>query len=84
MTTITHAAVWQAIDTLAKRHGMSPSGLAILAGFDPCCFNPSKRIDQFGKPRWPNLSTVARCLEVTGETLNGFAALVDEAREAAQ
>ena len=40
---LTHSQIWQAIDGLASRHGLSPSGLAKLAGLDPTTFNKSKR-----------------------------------------
>jgi len=40
---LTHPQIWRAIDALAARHGMSPSGLAKLAGLDPTTFNKSKR-----------------------------------------
>ena len=40
---LTHSQIWRAIDALAARHGLSPSGLAKLAGLDPTTFNKSKR-----------------------------------------
>ena len=46
-----HESVWAAIDQLAARHGLSPSGLAKKAGLDPTAFNPSKRHGSDGRPR---------------------------------
>ncbi len=45
---LTQADMWRAIDGLAKKHGMSPSGLARRAGLDPTTFNKSKRITREG------------------------------------
>jgi phage repressor protein C with HTH and peptisase S24 domain len=66
-----HSQIWQAIDTLAQRHGLSPSGLARRAGLDPTTFNKSKRVAA-GKPRWPSTESVAKALaalDVGVETL---------------
>ena len=38
---LTHSQIWAAIDSLAARHDMSPSGLARKAGLDPTTFNKS-------------------------------------------
>ena len=40
--------VWDAVDKLAKKHGLSPSGLAKLAGLDATTFNKSKRLRDDG------------------------------------
>ena len=48
---LTHPQIWRAIDALAARNGMSPSGLARLAGLDPTTFNKSKRGSANGKLR---------------------------------
>jgi phage repressor protein C with HTH and peptisase S24 domain len=50
---LTHARVWSAIDALARRYGLSASGLAKRAGLDPTAFNKSKRVTGEGRPRWP-------------------------------
>ncbi|MFZ5792650.1 MAG: S24 family peptidase [Pseudomonadota bacterium] len=71
-----HADVWRAIDRLAAKHGMSPSGLARAAGLDATTFNKSKRKSPEGKLRWPNTDSIARILEATGESLHGFVALI--------
>ena len=41
---LTHAEIWNAVDRLAARAGLSASGLAKKAGLDPTTFNKSKRI----------------------------------------
>ena len=40
---VSHRSVWDGIDALAGRHGLSVSALAKLAGLDPTAFNLSKR-----------------------------------------
>lgn len=79
---LSHAKLWKAVDALARRQGLSPSGLARRAGLDPTSFNPSKRFGS-GKPprpRWPSTESVARILDVTGMSLADFARLADNVR----
>lgn len=66
---LTHADIWQAIDSLAAEHGLSISGLAKRAGLDPTSFNRSKRTSRVGKPRWPSTESLAKILAATGATL---------------
>jgi phage repressor protein C with HTH and peptisase S24 domain len=73
---LTHGRVWTAIDALARRYGLSPSGLAKRAGLDPTSFNKSKRITGEGRPRWPTTESIAKVLEATGASLEDFTALV--------
>ena len=75
---LTHLQIWRALDALAARHGMSPSGLAKLAGLDPTTFNKSKRGTANGKLRWPSTESLAKVLAATGATLDDFVALVAE------
>jgi phage repressor protein C with HTH and peptisase S24 domain len=75
---LTHLQIWRAIDALAARHNMSPSGLAKLAGLDPTTFNKSKRGATGGKLRWPSTESIAKVLAATGATLEDFVALVAE------
>jgi phage repressor protein C with HTH and peptisase S24 domain len=75
---LTHTQIWRAIDGLAARHGMSPSGLAKLAGLDPTTFNKSKRGSANGKLRWPSTESLAKVLLATGSGLEEFVALVAE------
>lgn len=69
---LTHRGIWDALDTLAQRHGLSISGLARLAGLDATAFNPSKRISKDGRERWPSTESVAKVLEATGESFDSF------------
>src|ERR1700744_3048203 len=75
---LTHPQIWRAIDALAARHNMSPSGLAKLAGLDPTTFNKSKRGTANGKLRWPSTESIAKVLVATGASLEDFVALVGE------
>ena len=69
---LTHEQVWAAIDRLAERQGLSPSGLARRAGLDPTTFNKSKRLAGDGRPRWPSTESIAKVLEATGAGLTDF------------
>lgn len=82
MSRLTHARVWSAIDALARRYGLSPSGLAKRAGLDPTSFNKSKRVTGDGRPRWPTTESIAKVLDATGASVDDFTALVtaDRAR----
>ena len=71
---LSHGVIWDALDALAARHGLSSSGLARLAGLDATAFNPSKRISKDGRLRWPSTESIAKVLEATGETFDGFLA----------
>ncbi len=71
---LSHSAIWDAIDSLASRHGFTPSGLAKLAGLDPTAFNRSKRISRDGRERWPSTESIAKLLDATGESFDAFLA----------
>lgn len=75
---LSHDDVWHAIDRLAERQGLTPSGLARKAGLDPTAFNKSKRVSKGGKPRWPTTESLSKILSATGCTLFQFVALVHE------
>ena len=75
VSAFTHDWIWQAIDTLALRQGVSASALARLAGLDPTTFNRSKRFTLEGRPRWPSTESIAKLLEATGTKLDEFATL---------
>lgn len=81
---LSHAQVWSAMDALAKRAGLSASGLAKRGGLDPTSFNKSKRIsgDNPPRPRWPSTESVAKVLAATGVSFADFAAMA-EGRDAA-
>jgi len=73
-----HADIWRAIDRMASKHGLSPSGLARRAGLDPTTFNKSKRVTKEGKQRWPSTESLAKVLEATGESFAVLVALSGE------
>ena len=77
-----HADIWRGIDRLALHHGLSPSGLAKLAGLDATAFNPSKRTAKDGRPRWPSTESVARALAAVGAGFDDLAALIEGKRGA--
>ena len=70
-----HDRIWAAIDALAERHRLSPSGLARRAGLDPTSFNKSKRQSVDGRQRWPSTESIAKVLDATGATIDEFFAL---------
>lgn len=69
---LTHSAIWDAIDALAERHGLTASGLARLAGLDATAFNKSKRVSKDGRDRWPSTESIAKVLEATSESFDEF------------
>ncbi len=75
---LTHAQIWTALDRLAARAGLSPSGLAKKAGLDPTTFNKSKRITPDGRPRWPSTESVAKSLAATTTTMDIFVQLIED------
>jgi phage repressor protein C with HTH and peptisase S24 domain len=80
---LTHEQIWTAIDRLAARAGLSPSGLAKRAGLDPTTFNKSKRKTGDGRARWPSTESVAKALAATGIGLDTFVRFVSDASQAA-
>jgi phage repressor protein C with HTH and peptisase S24 domain len=81
---LTHAQIWTALDRLAARAGLSPSGLAKRAGLDPTTFNKSKRITSDGRARWPSTESVAKSLAATGVSVEDFVKLITDARGPAE
>jgi phage repressor protein C with HTH and peptisase S24 domain len=77
---LSHARLWKAVDNLARREGLSPSGLARRAGLDATSFNPSKRHGPGDppRPRWPSTESLTRILEATGISLGQFAELAED------
>lgn len=69
---LSHDKIWEAIDSLAARHDLSPSGLARKAGLDPTSFNKSKRSSADGRQRWPSTESIYKILEATGSTIEEF------------
>ena len=66
---LSHETIWHAIDALAERHKLTPSGLARRAGLDPTSFNKSKRHGPDGRLRWPSTESIAKVLEATGASV---------------
>ncbi|ANW06144.1 DNA-binding protein [Bradyrhizobium icense] len=75
---LTHSQVWTALDRLAERAGMSPSGLAKRAGLDPTTFNKSKRITADGQERWPSTESVSKALAATNSSIETFVQLIGD------
>jgi phage repressor protein C with HTH and peptisase S24 domain len=78
---LSHQRVWAAIDQLAARYDLSPSGLAKRAGLDSTSFNKSKRQSADGRPRWPSTESISKILEATGAGLDEFMGMVAPAPE---
>ena len=71
-----HTDIWRAVDELAARYKLSPSGLAKKAGLDPTTFNKSKRQGPDGRLRWPSTESVSKILKATGASLDEFFAII--------
>ncbi len=80
----THRDIWDALDALASRHDLTPSGLARKAGLDATTFNKSKRTGADGRKRWPNTESVSKVLEATGAPVEEFVDLLIQGRGLSQ
>ena len=81
---LSHEQIWGAIDRLAERHALTPSGLARRAGLDATSFNKSKRLSQDGRLRWPSTESIAKVLDATGASLEQFLSFIRPSTMAAQ
>jgi phage repressor protein C with HTH and peptisase S24 domain len=81
---LTHNQIWTALDRLAERAGLSPSGLAKRSGLDPTTFNRSKRVTNDGRERWPSTESVAKALAATNTAIDTFVQLIEETSRKAQ
>ena len=81
---LTHSQVWTALDRLAERAGMSPSGLAKRSGLDPTTFNKSKRITAEGRERWPSTESVSKALAATNSSIDAFVQLIGDGARSLQ
>ena len=81
---LTHGQIWTALDRLAARSKLSPSGLAKRSGLDPTTFNKSKRITPDGRARWPSTESLAKALSATSVSVESFVSLIGESNGAAQ
>jgi phage repressor protein C with HTH and peptisase S24 domain len=81
---LTHAQIWTALDRLAERAGMSPSGLAKRSGLDPTTFNKSKRMSTDGRERWPSTESVSKALAATNSSIETFVQLIGDGARGTQ
>ena len=81
---LTHEQIWTALDRLAERAGLSPSGLAKRSGLDPTTFNKSKRITPEGRERWPSTESVAKALAATNNSIDTFVQLIGDSARTVQ
>ena len=81
---LTHSQIWTALDRLAARAKLSPSGLAKRSGLDPTTFNKSKRITPDGRARWPSTESVAKALTATGSSVESFVSLITDSASTTQ
>jgi phage repressor protein C with HTH and peptisase S24 domain len=81
---LTHDQIWTALDRLAERGGLSPSGLAKRSGLDPTTFNKSKRITPDGRERWPSTESVAKALAATNSSIDTFVQLIGDTARTVQ
>jgi phage repressor protein C with HTH and peptisase S24 domain len=75
---LSHDQIWVALDRLAERAGLSPSGLAKRAGLDPTTFNKSKRVTSDGRERWPSTESIAKALAAADSSIDTFARLIGD------
>lgn len=73
---LSHDQIWEAIDRLAERRELTPSGLARRAGLDPTSFNKSKRLSADGRLRWPSTESIAKVLDATAASMEEFLAFM--------
>jgi phage repressor protein C with HTH and peptisase S24 domain len=81
---LSHARIWAAIDRLAERNELTPSGLARRAGLDSTTFNKSKRTAADGRPRWPSTESIAKILEATRTEFGAFMGFEEKSRSSAR
>ncbi len=75
---LTHGQIWNALDRLAERAGLSASGLAKKSGLDPTTFNKSKRVTADGRERWPSTESVAKALAAANSSIDSFVQLIGD------
>ena len=81
---LTHDQIWTALDRLAERAGLSPSGLARRSGLDPTTFNKSKRVTADGRERWPSTESVSKALAATNSSIDTFVQLIGDTARTVQ
>lgn len=75
---LTYNEIWNGIENLAEKQGLSLSKLAVKAGLDPTNFNRSKRIGSDGRKRWPSTESMNKLLQATNTTIFEFMELAGE------
>ncbi|HLZ06289.1 MAG TPA: helix-turn-helix transcriptional regulator [Bradyrhizobium sp.] len=75
---LTHEQIWTALDRLAARASLSPSGLARRAGLDATTFNKSKRVTPDGRERWPSTESIAKALAAADTSIDTFVQLIGD------
>src|SRR5258708_1576358 len=81
---LTHGQIWPALDRLAERSGLSPSGLAKSSGLHPPPLNRSKRVTPDGRERWPSTESVAKAPAATNSSIDTFVQLIGDCARGAQ
>lgn len=76
---MTHEDLWRAIDMMAADNGISVCAMARRAGLHETTFNPSKRYNYRGLPRWPTFDTINKTLDAMNMSMYDFLALVTRA-----
>lgn len=71
-----HDDLWGAIDTIAARSGLTPSGLARRAGLNATTFNRSKRRTPSGRLHWPSTASILKVLDAVGLEFADYLALI--------
>ncbi len=75
---LTYAEIWDGIENLAEKKGLSLSALAVKSGLDPTSFNKSKRLGADGRKRWPSTESMNKLLQATNTTIFEFMELAGE------
>ena len=70
---MTHADMWNAIDSFARSRNMTCSCMARRSGLDSTTLNRSKRWTRDGKPRWPSMQSLAKVLDSNDAYMIDFA-----------
>lgn len=75
---LSYSEIWEGIENLADKEGLSLSALAVKSGLDPTSFNKSKRLGADGRKRWPSTESMNKLLEATNTTIFEFMELAGE------
>src|SRR5256884_8650756 len=81
---LTHDQIWTALDRLAERAGLSPSGLSNGPGLDPTTITKSNRVTADGRERWPSTESVSKALAATNSSIDTFVQLIGDSTRSVQ